>query len=72
MGSSDRQTHLCHLEAFFNALATKDLSLNLKKFVFAVPSFEILCHMILVTGSTTMAVHAAKIKLCPLPPQDIK
>jgi cytoskeleton-associated protein 5 len=29
VGSSDRQTHLCHLEAFFTALATNGLAINL-------------------------------------------
>ncbi len=38
VGSPDRQTHLRHLEAFFNALATNGLAINLEKCVFAVPS----------------------------------
>jgi hypothetical protein len=42
VGSPDRQTHLRHLEAFFNALATNSLAINLGKCVFAVPSLEIL------------------------------
>jgi hypothetical protein len=42
VGSPDRQTHLRHLEAFFNALATNGLAINLKKCVFAAPSREIL------------------------------
>ncbi len=50
VGSPDRQTHLCHLEAFFNALATIGLAINLEKCVFAVPSFEILGHTISETG----------------------
>jgi hypothetical protein len=47
VGSPDRKTHLLYLEAFFNALATNGLAINLKKRVFAVPSLEILGHMIL-------------------------
>jgi cytoskeleton-associated protein 5 len=42
VGSPDRQTHLSHLEAFFNALATNGLAINLEKCVFAAPSLEIL------------------------------
>jgi hypothetical protein len=38
VGSLDGKTHLLHLEAFFNALATKGLAINLEKCVFAVPS----------------------------------
>jgi hypothetical protein len=37
VGSTDRQTHLLHLEAFFNALATIGFTINLEKCVFAVP-----------------------------------
>jgi hypothetical protein len=40
-GSLDRQTHLLHLEAFFNALAANDLAINLEICVFLVPSLEI-------------------------------
>jgi hypothetical protein len=72
VGSPDRQTHLLHLEACFNALATNGLALNLEKCVFVVPSLKILSHMILATGSTPTADHAAKIESCPPPPQDIK
>jgi hypothetical protein len=68
VGSPDRQTHLCHLEAFFSALATNGLDINLEKCVFAAPSLEILGHMILVTGAAPTADHAAKIKNCPPPP----
>jgi hypothetical protein len=35
VGSPDRQTHLHHLEAFFNTLATNGLAINLEKCVFA-------------------------------------
>ncbi len=42
VGSSDRQTHLRHLEAFFTALAVNGLTINLEKCVFATPSLEIL------------------------------
>jgi hypothetical protein len=31
VGSLDRQTHLLHLEAFFNTLATNGLAINLEK-----------------------------------------
>ncbi len=66
VGSPDRQTHLRHLEAFFNALA-----INLEKCVFAAPSLEILGHRISATGAAPTADHAAEIENCP-PPQDIK
>jgi hypothetical protein len=46
VGSPDRQTHLCHLEVFFSALATNGLAINLEKCVFAAPSLEILGHAI--------------------------
>jgi hypothetical protein len=71
VGSPDRQTHLRHLEAFFNALATNGLAINLEKCVFAAPSLEILGHTISATGAAPTADHAAEIKNCP-PPQDIK
>ncbi len=71
VGSPDRQTNLLHLEAFFNALATNGLAINLEKFDFAVPSLEILSHTISATGSTPTADPAAEIESCP-PPQDIK
>jgi hypothetical protein len=71
VGSPDRQTHLRHLEAFFNALATNGLAINLEKCVFAAPSLEILGHTISATGAAPMAGHAAEIENCP-PPQDIK
>jgi hypothetical protein len=71
VGSPDRQTHLRHLEAFFTALATNGLAINLEKCVFAAPSTEILGHKISATGGAPTADHAAKIKKCP-PPQDIK
>ncbi len=50
VGSPDRQTHLCHLEAFFAGLATNGLAINLEKCVFAAPSLEILGHTISATG----------------------
>jgi hypothetical protein len=59
VGCPDRQTHL-HLEAFFNALAAIGLAINLEKFVFAVPSLEILGHTILATGSAPTAIHKIK------------
>jgi hypothetical protein len=42
VGSPDRQTYLRHLEAFFNALATNGLAINLEKCVFATLSLEFL------------------------------
>jgi hypothetical protein len=51
VGSPDRQTHLCHLEAFYSTLATNGLVINLEKCVFAAPSLEILGHTISVTGT---------------------
>jgi hypothetical protein len=71
VGSPDRQTHLRHLEAFFNALATNGLAINLEKCVFAAPSLEILGHTISAAGVTPMADHATEIENCP-PPQDIR
>ncbi len=52
VSSPDRQTHLLHLEVVFNALATKGLTINLEKGIFAVPSLEILSHMISAIGLT--------------------
>ncbi len=71
VGSPDRQTHLHHLEAFFSALVTNDLAINLEKCVFAAPSLEILGYTISATGAGPTADHAAEIENCP-PPQDIK
>jgi hypothetical protein len=68
VGSPDRQTHLHHLEAFFIALTTNGLAINLEKCVFEAPSLEILGHTILAAPP---ADHAAEIVLCP-PPQVIK
>ncbi len=67
VGFPDRQTHLLHLEAFFKALATNGLTINLEKCVFAVPSLKILGHMILAAGSAHTTSHAAKIESCPPP-----
>jgi hypothetical protein len=53
-------------------LATNGLAINLEKCVFAVPTLEFLGHRILVTGLAPAADHAAEIKNCPPPPQDIK
>ncbi len=58
VGSPDRQTHFCHLEAFFSALATNGLAFNLEKCVFAAPSLEILGHTISVAGVAPTADHA--------------
>jgi hypothetical protein len=63
-GSPDRETHLCHLEAFFAALAANGLAINLDKCVFAVPTLEFLGHNILAAGSTLAADHATAIKTC--------
>ncbi len=71
VGSPDRQTHLCHLEDFFTALAANGLAINLEKCVFAKPSLEILGHWISATGAAPTDDHAAEIKNCP-PLQDIK
>jgi hypothetical protein len=61
VGSTDRQTHLLHSEAFLNALATNSLAINLEKCIFAVPNLEILGHTISETRSAPMASHTAKI-----------
>jgi hypothetical protein len=71
VGSPDRQTHLCHLEAFFTALAANDLAINLEKCVFSASSLKILGHMISATGAASTADHATEIENGP-PPQDIK
>jgi hypothetical protein len=71
VGSPDRQTHLCHLEAIFSAVATNGLAINLENCVFAAPSLEILGHMISATGAAPVADHTTEIENCP-PPQDIK
>jgi hypothetical protein len=70
-GSPDRQTHLRHLKAFFTALATNGLAINLEKCVFAAPSLEILGHTISVMGAAPTADHAPEIENYP-PNQDIK
>jgi hypothetical protein len=64
VGSLDRQTHLLHLEAFFDALAAKGLVITLEKYVFAVPTLEILGHPISAAGLASMASHAARIESC--------
>ncbi len=66
--SPDGKTHLYHLVAFFAALATNGLAINLENCVFAVPTLEFLGHNILMAESTPAAVHAAAIKSCPPPP----
>ncbi len=71
VGSLDRQTHLRHLEAFFTALATNGLAINLEKCVFAAPSLEVLGHTISATGAAPTADYATQIENCP-PPQDIR
>ncbi len=71
VGSPDRQTHLRHLEAFFNALATNGLAINLEKCVFTAPSLEILGHTISAAGVAPTTDHATEIENCQ-PPQDIK
>jgi hypothetical protein len=71
VGSPDRETHLHHLEAFFAALATKGLAINLDKCVFAIPTLKFLGLNILAAGLTMAADHAAAIKSCSSP-QDIK
>ncbi len=62
VGFTDRQTHLHHLEAFFNALTTNGLAINR---VFAVPSLEILGHVISAARAAPTTGHATKIKLRP-------
>jgi hypothetical protein len=69
VGSQDRQTHLCHLEAFFTALATNSLAINLDKCVFAAPTLEILGHTI--SAARPHGRSHREIELCS-PPQDIK
>jgi hypothetical protein len=65
VGFTDRQTHLHHLEAFFNALTTNGLAINLEKCVFAVPSLEILGHAISAARAAPTTGHATEIKLRP-------
>jgi hypothetical protein len=71
VGSPDSQTHLHHLEIFFNDLATNGLAMNLGKCVFAEPSLEILGHKNSAPGAAPTAAHTAEIEFCP-PPQDFK
>jgi cytoskeleton-associated protein 5 len=71
VSSTDRQTHLRHLEAFFTALTTNGFAINLKKCDFATPSLEILGHRISAMGAAPTADHAAKIENCP-PTRDIE
>jgi hypothetical protein len=61
VGSPDRQTHIRQLEAFFTALATNGLAINLEKCVFTTPSLEILGHKNSATGAAPTANHAAEI-----------
>ncbi len=42
VGSPDRQKHLLHLEAFFNALATNGLAINLEKCFSLFPPWKFL------------------------------
>jgi hypothetical protein len=45
-GSPDRQTHLCHLEAFFTALAANGLAINLEIFfspLYVYSDFNLKC-----------------------------
>jgi hypothetical protein len=58
-------------KAFFTALATNGLAINIEKCVFAAPSLEIIGCTISAAGVAPTADHAAEIELCP-PPQDIK
>jgi hypothetical protein len=62
VGSPDRQTHLRHLEAFFNALVTNGLAINLEKCVFAAPSLEILGHTISATGAAPKSKTARPLR----------
>jgi hypothetical protein len=61
VGSAERQTPLHHPEAFFNALATNGLAINLEKCVFAVPSLEILGHMISAARRPPQPVMPSKL-----------
>jgi hypothetical protein len=71
VGFPDRQTHLIHLEAFFAALATNGLAINLEKCLFAAPTLELLGHTISVADSAPTAEHTTAIEACSAP-QDIK
>jgi hypothetical protein len=64
-GSPDRQTQLRHLRAFFTALATNGLAINLKKCIFAAPSLGMFGHTISAAGAAPTADRTAKIELCP-------
>ncbi len=54
---------------FFVALATSGLAINLEKCVFAVPTLEILGHMISAVGSAPTAMHRPTIDTGPPPPE---
>ncbi len=66
VGSSDRQTHLIHLEAFFHP-GRNGLAFNLEKCVFAIPTLELLGHTISEVGSAPTAEHTATNNTCPVP-----
>jgi hypothetical protein len=66
VGSLDKQTHLCHLEAFFTALATNGLAINVEKCVFATPSPEILGHRISATGAPLQPITPPRLKIANL------
>jgi hypothetical protein len=67
VGSPDRQTHLRHLEAFFSALATNGLAINLEKCVFAAPSLEILGHTIFGDRSSPYGRSCRRNRKLPTP-----
>jgi hypothetical protein len=67
VGSTNSQTQLLHLDGFFISLATNGLTINLEKCIFAVPSLEILSHMIFAAGSAPTAGHVTEIESYPPP-----
>jgi hypothetical protein len=68
VGSTDRETHLHHLDTLFSALAINGLAINLEKCVFAVPTLEFLGHRISAAGSAPATDHTTKIQNCSPPP----
>jgi hypothetical protein len=62
VSSPTGQTHLVHSEALFAGLVANGLALNFATCVFAVPTLEILGHMIWEAGSAPTAGHTAALR----------
>ncbi len=71
VGSPDRQTHLRHLEAFFTALATNSLAINLENVCLQHLLLRFLVTRFRRQERLLQPIMPSKLKNCP-PPQDIK